>query len=184
MHAAKESLRRKIGSKLKAHKADEIRKKSLKIQKKLFGLEEFKKAETLCFYAAMAGEVNTLPMISKAIKQGKRVFLPACDSKNTRLKFYKVTSLKDLRKGSFGIPEPCVMKGKEADLKKIDCVIVPGLAFDASGNRLGRGKGYYDKFLSCLSKRVVKIGIGFSFQVVKEIPMQEHDRRLDIILTD
>jgi len=159
-------------------------KKSLKIQRKLFRLNEFKKSKNIFFYVSMQNEVNTLPMIDRVLKEGKKVFVPLCDAGKTKLHFYEIKSRKDLKKGSFGILEPPAEEKKPADLKKIDCVIVPGLAFDKENNRLGRGKGYYDGFLKKLPKRTKKIGLGFSFQVVEKLPIEDHDQQLDFVLTD
>ena len=132
----------------------------------------------------MPAEVNTLPMISRALEEGKRVFAPSCDTEKTKLDFYEIKSLRDLKKGSFEILEPRTNKKKPVGLREIDCVLVPGLAFDKKNNRLGRGKGYYDRFLDRLPKRVTTIGLGFSFQMVAKLPVEGHDQKLDIVITD
>lgn len=161
----------------------ERKKRSLVIQKRLFGLNEFQGSKKVCFYVSMPAEVNTLPMIDKALKT-KKVFVPVCDPKNVRLRFYEIKSRKDLKKGFFNICEP-VTKGKRpVNARLIDCVIVPGLAFDRKNNRLGRGKGYYDKFLKKLPKKTKKIGLGFLFQMVDKVPVEKHDQKLDKVITD
>ena len=85
----------------------------------------------------------------------------------------------DLQEGAFGIMEPC---GELfTDYEAIDVAIIPGMAFDRHGNRLGRGKGYYDRFLPLLPTRVFKIGVCFPFQLLDDIPMEEHDIKMDVV---
>jgi len=144
----KKQLRATVQTRLSSQSPAERRKRSRLIEKKLWALREFKKARCVCFYVALATEVDTVPMIRKAIRAGKRVVAP----------------------------------GVEA--KELDVVIVPGLAFDSKNNRLGRGKGFYDRFLEKCGPNVRKIGLAFSFQVFPTIPTEGHDVPMDLVLTD
>ncbi len=93
-----------------------------------------------------------------------------------------IDSLKDLTSGSYGILEPKLSKAKALDINAIDAVIVPGLAFDKSKHRLGRGAGYYDRFLSSLNDRTATIGIAFDFQITQRLPVEQHDIALKHLL--
>ena len=158
--------------------------KSRVIGEKLFALDAFRDARTVCFYVGMPTEVDTAPLIDAALALGKTVLVPFCNSKRGKLLFYRIENRKDLKKGVFGIWEPDPQKACPADASAADCVLVPGLAFDRAKNRLGRGKGYYDKFLAKLDPKVPKIGLAFSFQKVKSVPTAGHDVKLDNIITD
>lgn len=169
--------------KLKNQKEEELKRKSLAIKEKLFRLKAFKQAKTIMFYLALKSEVSTRSMIEGAITLGKKVTVPTCDIKAKKLIPCLVTGLaaNDFKKGAYCIDEPCCKEPvpKEA----IDLFIVPGLAFDVKGNRLGRGMGYYDRFLSSLPDDAPKIGLAFKFQVLKRLPHHlPHDIRVDKVL--
>jgi 5-formyltetrahydrofolate cyclo-ligase len=170
MVSNKQGLRKLMLDKLSSQKEEAARKRSLKIKEKLFQLKAFKRAKTVMFYLALKSEVETREMIEGAISLGKRVVIPTCDIKHRKIIPCLVTGLeaKDFKRGSYGIDEPCARKAHWSE--KIDLCIVPGLAFDAKGNRLGRGLGYYDRFLSTLSPDTVKIGLAFKFQVLPRLP--------------
>ncbi|MDD5217650.1 MAG: 5-formyltetrahydrofolate cyclo-ligase [Candidatus Omnitrophica bacterium] len=144
----------------------------------------FKKARNVLTYVALPDEVETREFILKALKSGKNVFVPAVERARKRIRIYRIESLRrDLRKGAYGIDEPLKKKARLGDPKCLDLILVPGLGFDRMGRRLGRGAGYYDRFLKRASG-VVKVGIAFKEQVVKKIPTAKHDVRLDDVITD
>ena len=132
----------------------------------------------------MPTEVDTHPMIKKTLAMGKRVLLPQANLENKELEIYEIRERKDLQKGLFGIWEPDPDRARLADPREADLVLVPGLLFDKKNNRLGRGLGFYDRFLKRLSRKVIKIGLAFSFQVVESIPAEAHDIPVDLVLTD
>ncbi len=168
---------------LAALPAAEAAQKSMRIREKLFSLGPFKNAHCVVFFASIAGEVDTAPMIDAAIHSGKRVVLPRYDRARGELFFHEVKDrASDLEPGALGIPEP--KAGRETAAEEMDCVIVPGLAFDKAKNRLGRGAGCYDRFLAKLGPRTAKIGLAFAFQVLEKIPVGVHDRSLDDVVTD
>ena len=181
----KEILRSRFRKMLAVQDSRTRKKRSLRIQEKLFELEVFKKSLWVCFYAALSTEVNTLPMIRRALLAGKRVVVPRANGGEMSLCLYEIQDPKtDLKKGSFGILEPQDNPNKRINPGKLDVVIVPGLAFDQKNYRLGRGKGFYDRFLVQLMPRVQKIGLAFSFQMLPKLPHERHDVRLDLVLTD
>lgn len=181
----KKSLRQKMKTLLKAQKPEERDLSSLQIQEKLLEHEAFQKAGTVCFFVSLPEEVDTRSMIAKALKSGKTVLVPLADLENKELKLYEIREPeKDLAPGALGIPEPRPEKTRRAEAKEVQCVIVPGLAFGSTGERLGRGAGFYDRFLSSLPKGTPKIALAFSFQVLPQIPQETHDQIVDFILTE
>lgn len=136
-------------------------------------------------YASLPEEVDTQAILHRVLSEKKEILLPVMDGKKKKLIFYKIRDLKkDLRLGVYGILEPDPAKTRRVKAAEIECVLVPGVAFDRQGYRLGRGGGYYDRFLKTVRARTTKVGLGFSFQAVDHIPKNKHDVRLDIILTD
>ncbi len=156
----------------------DIKEKSKQIKSKLFSLPEFKKAKTVMLFASFGTEVFTHDMIKEALKH-KQVAVPVVKGDN--LIASKIIDFNDLNKKSkFGILEPS--KIKEVDINEIDLVIVPGVAFDCAGYRIGYGKGYYDKFLNDFEKE--KVALAFELQIQKELPNEDHDVVVDKIVTE
>ena len=171
--------------KLKAQSLEERNRKSRLIQEKLFGLDAYRKARTVCFFVGLDEEVNTVPMIESSLSSGKRVLVPLTNLENKELKLFEIRDVRsDLAPGTLGILEPLAAKARKADAKEVECVLVPGLAFDKDHCRLGRGAGLYDRFLAALPASVSKVGLAFSFQVLPEIPQEDHDHPLDEVLTE
>lgn len=144
-------------------------------------LEEYKKASVVFVYSSVYSEVSTQPIICDALSHGKTVLLPVTDAATETMHASEIKSENDIVCGAYGIAEP---KDKTAfDTEKIDLVIVPGLAFNKQGYRIGYGKGYYDKFLS-QNGDIVKIGVAFSAQLCEENFEAAFDVRLDVIVTE
>jgi len=172
----KHKIRKKIKEILKTHSELEKSEKSDIIKNRLFNEEEFKKAKVVMFYASLKDEVDTFPMIDEALETGKRVCVPVILKEEKRLIAGEIKDRReDLESQHFGIYQPKRDRVKEVPLKDIDLVVVPGIAFDRKNVRLGRGHGYYDKFLCGLSDHTRTIGLAFSFQVVEELPRNPHD---------
>jgi len=130
------------------------------------------------------GEVETGPVIKKALTMGKKVVLPVTLVKDRDMKPVYLRDIKRFKKGPYGIYEPDgPLNRTPAELKNIDLVIVPGLAFDRKNNRIGRGKGYYDNFLRRLPKGKSKIGLGFRFQLLSRVPATKRDIPLTGVIT-
>lgn len=181
----KKGLRTKIRRLLGSQSSLARKKRSLKVQKKLFSLAAFKKARVVCFYVSLPYEVDTTAMIDEALEKGKRVLVPRADRKNKRLSLYEIHDRRgDLEKGSYGILEPRLGCKAFKSLETMDCLIVPGIGFDKKNNRLGNGAGYYDRFLKKIGAEVFKIGLAFSFQMVSKIPTEDHDVKMDVVVTD
>ena len=180
----KNELRERIVGLLKNQKEDERFKKSFIIQKKLFMLREFKDAHVILFYASFDGEVDTLKMIKETQKLGKRIALPKINKRKKIFTPILVESVdEDLQIGPFGIKEPKETTGNALDINRLDMVVVPGLAFDSFNYRIGRGGGYFDRFLEILPKSIPSVGLAFDFQMVDSIPQrQKHDLPVSYVL--
>jgi len=172
----KHKIRRHIREKIKSYSTLEKAGKSAIIKARLFNEEEFKKAKLVMFYVSLKDEVNTLSMIDEAVKAGKRVCVPVVLKEDKRLIAGEIKDRgKDLERQHFGIYQPKPGRVREVPLENIDLVIVPGVAFDKNNVRLGRGHGYYDRFLSGIPNRTKTIGLAFDFQVVENLPKDSHD---------
>ena len=134
-----------------------------------------KDKRAVMLYMSFRSEIGTLDIIKSLINCGKRIYLPKVTGEN----IVPVLYTGDFSKGAFGVEEPI---GDEADEKDIEAVVVPGLAFDPFGQRLGYGKGFYDRFLKNLN--ALKIGYCYDFQVVEKIDADEWDEPLDYVVTD
>ncbi len=173
----KKQLRRLMRmEKLKLSESD-IKHRSALIFNTIEKLEVFQDAQVVMAYWSMDDEVNTHNFILKWYKK-KIILLPVIDGEFLRVRIF--AGVQSLRKEhTLGIYEPV---GEDYSLNRlIDVIIVPGIAFDANNNRLGRGKAFYDKFLSQIS--AYKIGVGFDFQLVNHLPADEKDVKMDRVIT-
>jgi 5-formyltetrahydrofolate cyclo-ligase len=153
--------------------------KSREIEERLFSLPEFKAARIVLFFASFRSEVDTGPMIRRALTFGKRVVLPKV--KGTELELYEIADWeRDVSPGTWGIPEP--HENRPVRLDEIDLILVPGAAFDCQGNRLGYGAGFYDKLLSAFTKTTV--ALAFEAQIVPRVPAELHDIPIHKIMTE
>lgn len=153
--------------------------KSREIEERLISLPEFKSARTVLFFASFRSEVETIPMIRRALASGKRVVLPKVKGKELAL--FEIKDFDgDVSPGAWGIPEP--RESSPFDLKDVDLIVTPGAAFDARGNRVGYGAGYYDKILS--GYRGMTVALAFEEQIVPDVPADAHDVPVGKIVTE
>ena len=139
---------------------------------------ELSTSNIILLYSALPDEVPTQALMDDLVAQGKTVLLPrVINDRDMELRRY--TGPQDLQEGAYGILEPTGERFTDYDA--IDVAIVPGMAFDAEGHRLGRGKGYYDRFLSRVP-HLYKIGLCFSWQMVDHVPCDEHDIVMDEVI--
>ncbi len=164
----------------------EIRKaKDRLILERLLSLDEIKHAGSIFFFASFRSEVDTFAMVKQSLKDGKQAVFPNVDRERHDLLLYEVKDVEELVPGYMGIPEPSVLSGERmADINAVDAVIIPGAGFDTEGNRIGYGGGYYDRLLSSLSRAVPVIAPAYEEQVVKSVPAEPHDMRVNVIVTD
>lgn len=145
--------------------------------KKLFSLPEFKRAKTILFYASFDGEVDTFEMMKRAHQMKKRVALPVILKSQKKILPRLVRCLREgLQAGVYGIHQPRLEFSDAVEAAELDLAVVPGIAFDKDNYRLGRGHGYYDRFLAGLPPGIPTIGLAFDFQIVDRLPHREaHD---------
>jgi 5-formyltetrahydrofolate cyclo-ligase len=133
-------------------------------------------------YASKPPEVDTVPLINDLLGRKKRVVVPIIETATRGLRLSYIEDLSVLVPSTFSVPEP-VGHEVPADPEDLTIAIIPLLAFDRSGNRLGYGAGYYDRFLSC-NPAIEKVGVAFSCQEVDTIPADEYDVPLDAVVTE
>lgn len=150
---------------------------SLQIINRLVQTDLFQKAKCVALYFAIDNEVQTATLI-EAWSDKKNIVLPVIDGDDIHFSLY--TGNLNLKTGIFGIPEPA--SAAIITPEAIDVFVVPGIAFDHECNRLGRGKGYYDRYLAAVDKPV--IGLCYDFQLVKSIPCDMHDKKMTAVITE
>lgn len=179
----KERIRGELLEKRRSMAFEEVYRMSLSIQKRLLRSRLFRGAMRLSLYSSFQNEVLTDDIFQKAAEEGKEVYYPrVVDGKDRHLAFFRVAGLHGLSPGRYDIlepPEEADRSGPEA----FDLVVVPGVAFDVRGSRLGYGKGYYDRALGAFNGGI--IGLAYDFQVIEgEIPVERHDVRVSVIITE
>jgi 5-formyltetrahydrofolate cyclo-ligase len=152
------------------------------IDANLNALKEFQSAKSIASYVAMSDEVQTAPILKRLLSKGKTVAVPLIDSPSERLLFFRIQSLADLSIGRFGILEPR-RQGHPIPLSQTDIVLVPLIAWDERGHRVGYGRGYFDRALAERG-RSIAIGLAFESQSVAHVPDEESDVRLDMVVTE
>lgn len=169
--------RSRISAKIRTEKSESI-------MNKLRSLQAYNDSKLILVYVSFRSEVETHAFINQVLKEGKRIAVPLTISKDNRLLPCEIYSLDDLAPRTLGILEPDKNNIKEVNSKDIDLAVVPGLAFDSHGNRLGFGAGYYDRFLPSLRKDAITIGVCFDEQIVEQLPVEDFDVPLDAVLTN
>jgi 5-formyltetrahydrofolate cyclo-ligase len=179
----KVALRKQMRAQLDGQSAADVRAKSAAIWERLSVMPEFAGARRLFLYISTMREVDTHGLIRQLLAMGRELSVPCFETATQR---YIASALRDfdadLATGKFGILEPTPEAIRPATSEEIDVALVPGLAFDETGNRLGRGWGYFDRLLRQTSG--VKIALAFDFQILDEIPAEAHDLRMDFIVTE
>jgi 5-formyltetrahydrofolate cyclo-ligase len=178
--AAKRALRRATVAAILALDPEERRRQESALLERVETLPGFDGARTVLLYApAFPEEIDTAPLLRAALGRGLRLVLPRVDRARWALTLHPVAELaRDLRPGTLGIPEPAP-ELPELDPSAIDWALVPGLAFDARGHRLGRGAGHYDRLLPRLRPEVPRWAIALEPQLVEALPVEPHDQPLD-----
>ncbi len=177
----KKEIRQFVREVKKTYTAEELDIKSEIIIQQVIALPIWQSAHSVLLYNALPDEVRTLKLIEAALRVGKQIFLPVVEGERLQLRRYNAaTHVK--KEPVFGIYEPVGENYPVCQYANIDLAVVPGMAFDSRGNRLGRGKGYYDKLIPQLD--VYTVGICFDFQYMDEIPSSSHDIPMDVVVTE
>jgi 5-formyltetrahydrofolate cyclo-ligase len=174
----KNTLREKMRATRKAITPDLHAKKSASIREKLEALPQWQSAKKVLVYVSKNDEVDTHQLTKDCITSDKTVYVPKVSGKT--LSICPIKAWEQLEPGAFGILEPCEVLDP-AHPEEIDLILVPGLAFDQTGHRIGYGRGFYDSLLK--STKGLKVGLAFEEQIVEEIPAEPHDIPLDLIIS-
>ena len=178
--AAKHALRQSVLAAVAVLSAAERAAASAQARARLAAQPLWHDAQTVLFYAPMARELDVWPLLVEALAQGKTVGLPRFEAAAQTYSLCEVRDLqRDLRAGRYGIREPG--PGCAFLRKPLDVLLVPGVAYDVRGRRLGRGKGYYDRILAGVSGTTC--GVAFDCQIVDAVPVDPHDASVNCILT-
>lgn len=172
MHHEKSHLRKMLRAKLRTMESAWRLTASMELASRITQLETWQAAKVIGLFAGRADEMET----SLLWTAGKVFAYPKVV--DGALRFLEVKELSELETGTFGLLEPFGEKRLMPDL-----ILVPGVAFDANGGRLGRGQGFYDRWLAA-HPGVVTLGVGFDFQIIAAVPMEGHDRRMDGVITE
>lgn len=181
----KDSLRREVLQRRLRLPFEEVFQLSTLIQERFLAIRELQYAKQLALYASFKNEVLTDAVLGYAIAHGKEVFFPRIVSGKRGLVFLKVHGRKDFSQGSYKIHEPA--HDRELDIttpSSFDIMIVPGVAFDTAGNRLGYGKGYYDRVLGSVKQGCLVAALAFDFQLLDKVPAEVHDIKMGRIITE
>jgi len=155
--------------------------RSYVVQRRLLCLDLFRRAQTVALYSPVHNEVSTLHLMRDALAGRRSVVMPQVAGDG--LVFRRIRSLDDLAPGRFGILEPRPETAK-VELAELELIVLPGVAFDRRGHRLGYGKGYYDRALLAAGNTCRRVGLGYDFQLVDRLPTFDHDMQLELLLTE
>lgn len=184
----KKDFRKNFIEKRNMLRAEDVVQKSDEIFGRVFSLKAYERAAVVMTYMSFGNEVMTGPFIEKCLKDGKKVVLPrvVISSEGGRdLEVYEIKDTKDcLIPGFKGILEPDPAVLEQAEPRTVDLAVIPGVAFDKDCNRMGFGAGCYDRFLPKLSTDCLKAGVAFEIQMAERLPADEHDFRLDMVITE
>lgn len=163
----------------------EISLQSALIAQKLRLLPAYRQARRIMFFLSFRSEVNTRSMVEESMARGQQVLVPRSVSATRELIPSRLLDWeRDLAPGAFGIPEPRPEAFRPVQPDEVDLLVVPGVAFDLQGNRLGYGGGYYDRFIRLLRPKVSLVALAFELQLLPEVPVQGWDRPVNWIVTE
>lgn len=180
----KKQLRKEVLERRKAISYEIIQDNSSKIHNKLKALDQYQGAQCIMLYLSFKNEVRTQEIITELFSKGRRVFIPVTVHKTKELIVSELLDLEnDLEVGNFGVLEPKKEALRPVSPEIIDLVLVPGVAFDQRGYRIGYGAGYYDRFLPKLKKGTPTMALAHEVQMIEHVPNEDFDISVQYILT-
>jgi 5-formyltetrahydrofolate cyclo-ligase len=183
--AAKIQIREDISQIISALSKSQIAEKTQAIETRLFEFANFLESKIVLLYVNGEFEVQTEKIINRSYNYNKIVVLPAFDPEKFEMNLMKVDHFaKELVPGPRKVLEPDKNRCKTVPMERIDIAIIPGTAFDEKGGRIGSGRGYYDRLIPKLAITTRKVALTFEEQIVPQVPMESHDKHVDIIITD
>ncbi|UCG05652.1 MAG: 5-formyltetrahydrofolate cyclo-ligase [Desulfobacterales bacterium] len=185
IQVAKSQIRSDIAKTLAALSQKEIALKTKAIENKLFDFANFLESKIALLYVNSGCEVATHTILARSYAYNKIVVLPAFNAGSFEMTLMKVDDLtNDLKSGSRGILEPDPDRCKIVPIDRIDIAIIPAVALDEKGGRIGSGEGYYDRLIPNLAITTRKVALALEEQIVPQVPIESHDKHVDIIITD
>lgn len=185
IRATKSQIRKDIAKTFDTLSEDQVSAKTKAIEDKLFEFANFLESRTALLYVQSDLEVQTSAIIKRTLHFNKVVVLPAFDPETFEMTLLKVDNPeKELKPGPRGVLEPDPNLCKIVPIDRIDIAIIPGIAFDEKGSRIGTGRGYYDRLIPQLAITTRKVSLTFEEQILQQIPLESHDKHVDIIITD
>ena len=175
-------FRNKAKLNLKRRILSENKNASNLIFKKIKSASFFLKSNKIHTFVSKKNEPNTFIIIEWLLKKNKEVVIPCIDNNESMLKHSRIYSLNQLSLGRYGVFDIPFKNRKISNINNIELILVPGLAFDLLGGRLGYGKGFYDRFLE--KTKAIKIGVSFQCQIYEKLPLEKHDIKMNYILTE
>ena len=182
---AKIAIRKMIVQKREELGGLEKEEKNIAIAQRLFGMDEFKKSKTIFCFLSTSFEVQTERIILESLRLGKQVLVPLLDPGGENLKASRIPSMDiDFVIGEYGVRQPAPKFRNIVPFSNIDFVVVPGLAFDSLGNRIGYGGGFYDKFFKKITGNVSRVAVGYDFQLFNLVPHSDLDEPVHFLITE
>lgn len=178
----KASLRERVLADVDTIPSAERLSLSRTIGERLLGLPELVEPSALMAFLSMSDELDLDDFLQGCLDAGHRVYSPKTLMKSRRMSPIRLTSMSSVKMGAYGIREPA--NDETAEPGELDFVVVPAVAYDPRGMRLGRGGGFYDRFMDLLSPEAVTCGVAFSRYLLDEVPTEPHDRAVDMIVTE
>lgn len=185
--STKKILRKEILEKRDNIDIDKKEKMDEAIINRFYESKYYKEAKKIFIYISFGSEINTREIINVALKENKKIYVPRTELKTKVMDAVEISSLSNLKESSYGILEP--LKEEECiDPNELDLIVVPGVAFDRNGGRMGYGAGFYDIYFKKITKenvkKITKLALAYDMQVIEIVPMNEDDIPVDYIITE
>jgi len=181
----KSELRKTIQNRLTELTDQETAEKTEAIENRLFEFANFLESKIVLLYLNNTSEVDTRKILKRAYQYNKIVVLPVFGDNRPGVKLYKIDDIKsDLKAGPGGVIRPDINRCKRVPIDRIDIAIIPSIALDEKGGRIGTGRGNYDRLIPKLAITTRKVSLALEDQIVPQIPMESHDKHVDIIITE
>ncbi len=182
---SKDDMRNRVVTALESLSPEELATKTSQIGDRLFGFANFLEANISLLYMPQKHVVDTKGIIQRCMDYRKLVALPAFNTEKYAMQLFKVDAFEaDMTLGPRNIMEPDPERCKIIPIERIDIAIIPGVALDEKGGRIGSGEGYYDRFIGKLPVTTRKVALSLECQIVQQVPMESHDKFMDIIITE
>ena len=178
-------IRNEISNILGGIPKNELTQKTKQVEDRLFEFANFLEAKISLLYINADNEVNTKIILNRCFDQNRVVVLPAFNEERHEMALLKIDNVEtDLILGARGVLEPNADHCKTVPIENIDIAIIPGIAFDEKGGRIGTGSGFYDRLIPKLSITTRKVALALECKLIQQIPMESHDKHVDIIITE